>query len=71
LIWSPNRTASEAAGLPEVSLFDHAIDRAELNDVAAQHPDVVEELQETIRAWRATQVSPAKRPATATSMPAR
>jgi arylsulfatase A-like enzyme len=58
LVWNPDKIESDDVPIgpypvPEVALFDSSIDPRELRDVASEHPDVVRELQESIRTWRA------------------
>ena len=59
LVWNPEIVESddEPPGpypVPEVALFDTTIDPKELRDVAAEHPDVVRDLEAKIQAWRAS-----------------
>ena len=39
--------------IPEIALFDLQADPAEAHDVAPAHPEVVADLQRSIRAWQA------------------
>jgi arylsulfatase A-like enzyme len=62
LIWRPYGSSEAGARAnPAAALYDRVADRRELHDVAAAHPALVQELQDRIRAWRATQISPAAR----------
>jgi arylsulfatase A-like enzyme len=59
LVWNPDKVESDDVPpgpypVPEVALFDATIDPRELRDVASEHPDVVRDLEERIRAWRAS-----------------
>jgi hypothetical protein len=40
--------------VPKAALFDSTIDPRELRDVAGEHADVVRDLEERIREWRAS-----------------
>jgi arylsulfatase A-like enzyme len=59
LVWNPENLESDDVPpgpypVPEVALFDATIDPKELRDVAAEHPDVVRDLEAKIQAWRAS-----------------
>jgi arylsulfatase A-like enzyme len=58
LVWNPDRAVSDDVPpgpypVPEIALFDVAIDPSEVRDVAAEHPDVVAELERATRTWLA------------------
>jgi arylsulfatase A-like enzyme len=60
LVWNPQglepqETPSGAYPIPRLALYHTAQDPAELHDVAAAHPQVVERLQLAIERWRALQ----------------
>lgn len=58
LVWNPDRLEPTdrpkgSYPIPEIALYDLSADPAETRDVAQDHPDVVLELQRSIRAWEA------------------
>ncbi len=66
LVWNPEDLESDDVPpgpypVPEVALYDATIDPKEVHDVAAEHPDVVRDLEARIEAWRGS-----LRPCTAT-----
>jgi arylsulfatase A-like enzyme len=50
--WKLVHNPARADGAPEFELFDHAKDPLDLQDVAAQHPDVVERLKKELASWK-------------------
>jgi len=58
LVWNPDRLEPTdmpkgSYPIPEIALFDLQADPAEAHDVAPAHPEVVADLQRSIRAWQA------------------
>jgi arylsulfatase A-like enzyme len=56
LVWNPDRlepkeTPPGPYPVPEVALYDVPSDPSQNHDIAAQHADVVKELEDAIRAW--------------------
>jgi arylsulfatase A-like enzyme len=50
--WKLVHHTARAEGAPEFELFDHAKDPLDLQDVAAQHPDIVERLKTQLAEWK-------------------
>jgi arylsulfatase A-like enzyme len=55
--WKLVHNEQEPAGAPEWQLFDHVNDPLDQNDVASEHPDVVERLQRLLSDWHEFAVS--------------
>ncbi|HSR42952.1 MAG TPA: sulfatase, partial [Longimicrobiales bacterium] len=55
--WKLVKNENQAEGWPEYELYDHEDDPLNLNDVAADHPDVVERLAQELETWREWAVS--------------
>jgi arylsulfatase A-like enzyme len=58
LVWNPDRIEPEEMPkgpypVPEIALFDDALDPHETRDVSAEHPEVVRDLQQSVRGWLA------------------
>jgi arylsulfatase A-like enzyme len=51
--WRLIRNPGAPEGAPEVELYDRRTDPLSLTDVAAEHPEVVERLAQTLAGWRA------------------
>ncbi len=61
LVWNPSGAAiagrpATLGPLPKLALYDTEADPAGLNDVAGEHPEVVERMANAARAWREGQV---------------
>lgn len=50
--WKLIHNTKRAEGKPEFELYDHAQDRLDGHDVAAAHPDVVQDLAKKLDSWR-------------------
>jgi arylsulfatase A-like enzyme len=50
--WKLIHNAKRPAGKPEFELYDHPNDPLDRNDVAAGHPDVVQDLAKKLESWR-------------------
>lgn len=50
--WRLIRNPEPPEGVPEWELYDRAADPLSLHDVAAEHPEVVSELGDTLAGWR-------------------
>ena len=55
--WKLVKILDPEEGRPEFELYDHAEDPINMNDIAADHPDVVERLAEILHAWHAGAVA--------------
>jgi arylsulfatase A-like enzyme len=49
--WKLIRNLTRPEGQPEFELFDHARDPLNLHNVAAEHPDIVEQLSKLLDGW--------------------
>ena len=50
--WKLVKNENHAEGMPEYELYDHEADPLNLNDVASEHPDIVERLAAELATWR-------------------
>lgn len=50
--WKLVKNENHADSVPDYELYDHEADPLDLNDVASEHPDVVERLTSELETWR-------------------